>query len=881
MSNSMPISQPPEPPPGAPDGPPPEGFERAWAKRWADQGTYHFDGGMPRQRVYAIDTPPPTVSGSLHVGHVFSFTHTDTIARYKRMRGYSVFYPMGWDDNGLATERRVQNYYGVRCDPSLPYEPGFVPPVAGGLGKGAHPVATSRPNFIELCQRLTAEDERAFEELFRNLGLSVDWRQLYTTIGTQSRRVSQRAFLRLARRGEAYAAEAPTLWDVDFRTAVAQAELADKEVTGAFHTLAFHRPGDGELLVDTTRPELLPACVAVVVHPSDERYTGLIGSRVTTPLFGAEVPVIGHRLAQPDKGTGAAMVCTFGDVTDVTWWRELSLPVRAIVGRDGRLVPDAPHGLSARGAALYETEMAGKTVAGAQRRVVELLQGSGELQGPPRPVKHVVKFYERGDRPLEIVASRQWWIRTLAHREALLERGRQLQWHPNFMRARYEDWVNGLNSDWLISRQRFFGMPFPVWYRVGPDGGPVYEEPLLADEADLPVDPTTDVPAGYNEQQRGQPGGFVAESDVMDTWATSSLTPQIAGGWLDPAAGERWEHVFPMDLRPQAHDIIRTWLFATIVRTHLEHGTLPWSDAAISGWILDPDRKKMSKSVGNVVTPQDLLDKHGADAVRYWAACGRPGMDAVFAEDQMEVGRKLVRKIMNASKFVLNSKLWSGGGTELSAAGAAGAAAEAAGRAALVSQEVDIDVLASLGRLVSAATAAFEDYDYARALERTESWFWDFCDNYIELVKTRAYGEMGTEMAASARAALAVSLSALLRLFAPFLPFVAEEVWSWWQPGSVHLAVWPSVPQLSAAPGSADGVYEAAVGVLAAVRRVKSEAKVSPRSPVIRVAVRAPAPTVAALARARADLCAAQNIADLALVEAEEQGVQVELAPRT
>ena len=836
---------------GAPERPVLDGLETKWAERWAADGTYHFDASAPRDRVYAIDTPPPTVSGSLHVGHVFSYTHTDTIARYKRMRGYSVWYPMGWDDNGLPTERRVQNYYGVRCDPSLAYEPGFQPPVEGGLAKGDHPESISRPNFVELCGRLTASDERAFEDTWRYVGLSVDWRQLYTTIGERSRRVSQLAFLRMLHRGDAYAAEAPTLWDVDFRTAVAQAELVDKERPGAYHTLRFHRPDGEDLIIDTTRPELLPACVAVVVHPADTRYSQLVGAKVTTPLFGASVPVVAHALADPEKGTGAAMVCTFGDLTDVTWWRELGLGVRAILGRDGRLLAPPPCGLSETGEAAYVQELAGKTVAAAQRRVVELLKEAGEMKGEPRPITHAVKFYERGDRPLEIVTSRQWWIRTLAHKDELLARGRELNWHPAFMRARYEDWVTGLNSDWLISRQRFFGIPFPVWYRLDADGETDFSAPLLPEETALPVDPSTDVPTGYTADQRGAPGGFRAEMDVMDTWATSSLSPQIAGGWEDSSAGDRWGRLFPMDLRPQAHDIIRTWLFSTVVRSHLEHGTVPWSDVAISGWILDPDRKKMSKSVGNVVTPQDLLDKHGSDAVRYWAASGRPGTDTAFVEGQMEVGRKLALKVMNASKFVLNPKLWGrADAPELLPGDAAALAARASAQPDLAAEPVDRAFVAGLGELVAVATRAFEDYDYARALERTEAWFWDFCDNYLELVKTRAYGEMGEERAASARTALAASLSVLLRLFAPFMPFVTEEVWSWWQAGSVHRAPWPearafgaegTTGEPAADPGLVRATYPRAVELLAIVRKAKSEAKLGPRAPVRRVSFSGPA----------------------------------------
>jgi valyl-tRNA synthetase len=810
-----------------PERPTLDGIEEKWAQRWQEEGTYAFDRGKARGDVYSIDTPPPTVSGELHVGHVFSYTHTDTVARFQRMRGKAVFYPMGWDDNGLPTERRVQNVHQVRCDPSLPYDPAW----------DGTPGPISRRNFVELCERLTAEDERAFEALWRRLGLSVDWSMTYTTIGSRAQAASQRAFLRNLARGEAYTAEAPTLWDVGFRTAVAQAELEDRERQGAYHRLRFHGPS-GDVHIETTRPELLPACVALVCHPSDERYTDLVGRTARTPVFGVEVPVHAHPLADPEKGTGIAMVCTFGDLADVTWWRELRLDTRVVIGRDGRLLAEAPAGVSQTAYA----PLAGLTANQARRAIVELLGDGDDLIGEPRPVTHPVKFYERGDQPLEIVASRQWYIgnggRDLDLREALQARGRELRWVPEHMRHRYEHWVGGLTGDWLISRQRFFGVPIPVWYRLDDAGEPDHSHPLTPDESRLPIDPSSDIPDGFAEADRGRPGGFAGDPDVMDTWATSSLTPQIVSGWeTDP---DLFARVFPMDLRPQGQEIIRTWLFSSVVRAHLEHGTLPWRDAVLSGWILDPDRKKMSKSKGNVVTPMGLLEEHGSDAVRYWAASGRPGTDLAYDPGQIKVGRRLATKLLNASRFALG----------LGAADALRAP---------VTEPLDQSMLAVLSGVVTSATAAFDAYDHTGALQATESFFWTFCDDYIELVKERAYGSGAA--ADSARAALATALSVQLRLFAPVLPYVTEEVWSWWRYGSVHRSPWPSVYEV---PSEGDAELLRVAGeALTQVRRAKSERRLSMRAEVPLAEALGPAELLDKLALVAGDFRSAGKIGKL------------------
>jgi len=832
-----------------PEKPALEGLEAKWGPVWEDKGTYRFDReNATKDSVFSIDTPPPTASGSLHIGHVFSYTHMDLAARYQRMTGKNIFYPMGWDDNGLPTERRVQNYYGVRCDPTLPYIDGYVPPLEGGdnaSSKAADQQPISRRNFIELCERLTIEDEKQFEDVWRMLGLSVDWTQSYRTIGDHAQRVAQLAFLRNLARGEAYQAEAPTLWDITFRTAVAQAELEDKEQPAAYHRLAFHHEDGSDIHIETTRPELLAACVALVAHPDDERYQHLFGTNVTTPIFGVSVPVVAHHLAQKDKGSGIAMICTFGDVTDVIWWRELDLPNRTIIGADGRIIADAPAAIETDAAKAAYAELAGKTVFSAKAKIVELLKASGEMIGDAKPIVHQVKFFEKGDKPLEIISTRQWYISNGARnpelREKLVADGKAINFVPDHMRVRYENWVGGLTGDWLISRQRFFGVPIPVWYHLDENGekGAV----IAPAEELLPVDPSSDTPVGFDESQRGVPGGFIGELDIMDTWATSSLTPQIAGGWeSDP---ELFDLVFPYSLRSQGQDIIRTWLFSTVLRAELEHGQVPWKNAGISGFIVDPDRKKMSKSKGNVVTPAAMLETHGSDAVRYWAASSRLGTDAAFDPQnpkQIKIGRRLAIKVLNAAKFVYSFPAPAVESDEVNA--------------------LDADLLAELHRVVATATKAFDEFDHAKALEVTEHFFWVFCDDYLELVKERAYGASTPEGQASAVRTLRTAVDVLLRLFAPFIPFATEEVWGWTHDDSVHTAAWPVVPADSAAPtGLLPLVSEALIGI----RRAKTDAKASQKTEAVSATIAGPA----LLESGIDDLKAVGRIANVTFVEAE------------
>lgn len=841
-------------------------IEKKWRANWEDQGVYKWDPTQPRENTFSVDTPPPTVSGSLHIGHVFSYTQTDVQARYNRMKGKNVFYPMGWDDNGLPTERRVQNVFGINCDPQQPYDPSWSASPAKKDLKRSDFQNVSRKNFIEACEKLTQEDEKAFEEMWRHLALSVDWEQQYATIDPHCQKISQLSFLDLVEKGYVYQTESPTMWDVDFQTAVAQAEIEDRERPGAYHDIRFDVEDGSNFIISTTRPELLPACIAVVAHPDDERYKPFFGKYAITPLFKAKVPILPAEHADPEKGTGILMVCTFGDVNDVEWWKHSNLPLKQIIGRNGCLV-DVAWGETpfvtedAKMAQENYAQLTGSFVKKAQKQIVELLQADGALVKEPEAISHPVKFYEKGDSPIEFIPTRQWFIKILDHKKELLEQGRKIEWHPAFMKSRYDNWVEGLNQDWCISRQRYFGVPFPVWYPLNASGEPNYDAPIYASKEQLPCDPQIDCPAGFSEEQRHQANGFMADPDVMDTWATSSLTPQLMSHWtLDET---KHASVFPYDIRPQSHEIIRTWAFYTIAKAWMHEGQIPWKHVAISGWVLDPDRKKMSKSKGNVVTPSHLLEEFSADAVRYWATKAKLGSDTAFDEGVFGIGKKLVTKLFNASKFVM---------MQIAEADTLSVSD--------ITEPLDRAQVDELRELIAFSTKAFDKLDYAAVLEKSESSFWKFCDHYIELVKVRAYREEDEAKKRSAQATLEYSLKTYLRLLAPFIPYITDEVWSWRfssESSSIHRATWPELSETESLDREPVSTLNLAIDILSEVRGAKTQAQKGMKHPVEKLEVVLPEAELTVFQTISDDCIRAGSIEALSAVSGSERSIQITL----
>jgi valyl-tRNA synthetase len=732
--------------------------------RWQEMGVYAFDPAAEGE-IYSVDTPPPTVSGFLHLGHVYSYSHADFIARFRRMNGFNVFYPMGYDDNGLPTERLVERQLGFTAEQ---------------LG---------RPAFIQQCLEISTEIERGYEELWKRLGLSVDWSRTYRTIDDDSRRTAQLSFIELTERGLTYRQSAPTIWCSECHTAIAQAEVNDLERDSEFVTLAFRLPNGGILPIATTRPELLPACVAVFVHPGDSRFVDLVGERVTVPLFGDDVPVLEDPRADPEKGTGAVMCCTFGDTTDVEWWRTYQLPLKEAIDRHGRMTSLAG-------------PFAGMTVPEARVATVEALHEAGLVLGIQQ-VRQTVRVHERDDTPVEYIVTQQWFTRVLDEKDVFLEAGDRIQWYPPHMKTRYREWVENLAWDWCISRQRYYGVPFPVWYCT--DCGEV----MLARHEQLPVDPTE------AEPPEACPCGstsFKPEQDVMDTWATSSLSPQIVGRWLsDPPFFAR---IFPMSLRAQAHEIIRTWAFYSIVKAQYHQGTVPWRSILISGWGLAQEGAgKISKSRGGgPMAPMELLERYSADAARYWAASTGVGKDAIISEEKVQAGAKLVTKLWNVARFserFLEEYALPQTPPALSPA--------------------DRWILSATNRVIREVTAFFEAYDYVAAKNEIEIFFWrDLSDNYLEIAKKRLYDDASPGHD-GARYALYTALVAVVKLFAPILPYVTEEIYGGLfvsHTRSVHRSSWPAVdPTLL--DDEAERLAQVLLAVATAVRRYKSERNTS------------------------------------------------------
>ncbi len=710
----------------------PETDEPHIQKYWQEKGVYHFDPDDSGP-VFSIDTPPPTVSGNLHLGHFYSYSQPDFFARFWRMNGHNVFYPMGYDDNGLPTERLVERQLGI---------------TAAQVGREA---------FIESCLQVSQKVEKEYRELWQRLGLSNDWRYSYRTIDRLSRKTSQLSFLDLYRRDLAYRQKAPTIWCPECKTAIAQAELDDLDRETDFVTLAFRRSDGESLPIATTRPELLPACVAVFVHPDDDRFKDLVSRKVQVPLFGQWVPLLQDPAAEPEKGTGAVMACTFGDVTDISWWYKHQLPLVETIGSDGRLTAAAG-------------EFAGLSATTARIQIIKALEQANLLLGLER-IKQSIRVHERCDTPVEYTVTPQWFIRILDFRDEFLDAGEKIQWHPPHMKARYRAWVENLHWDWCISRQRYFGVPFPFWYCDG------CGSLVTADDQDVPIDPAEKAPS--RECSCGS-NAFSPETNVMDTWATSSLTPQIVGQWVRDES--LYQRVFPMSLRPQAHEIIRTWAFYTIVKSYHHFGALPWKEIAISGWGLAPEGAgKISKSRGGgPIAPLEMLEKTSADAIRYWAACTGFGRDSIISEEKIQVGARLTTKLWNVARF---SQRFLAGYRLPSEPPALSPA--------------DRWILSRRQRLVEQASSLFHAYDFAAAKNEIENFFWrELADNYLEMSKQRLYDDThpGRE---GARFTLYHILLTIIKLLAPLLPHVTERIYLGLfttadDPDSIHRSSWPA-----------------------------------------------------------------------------------------
>jgi valyl-tRNA synthetase len=741
-------------------------IEENLKKFWEKEKIYVFDT-KSRKKIFSVDTPPPTVSGEMHIGHACSYAQQDFIIRFMRMNGFNVFYPFGTDDNGLPTERLVEKRKKVKSKDM------------------------SREKFIKLCMDFLKEELPGFIQDWKNIGISCDWNIYYSTIDRHSRKISQWSFLDLYKKGRMERRDAPAMWCPECRTGVAQVEVEDREISSQFIDVKLKADGE-DLIISTTRPELFPASVAVFYHPDDKRYKYLKGKTAKIPLFDIEVPILEDKRADPEKGTGIAYCATFGDQTDMEWQKAYNLPIKEAIDKAGRMTSIAG-------------KYAGMEVKKAREEIINDLKKEGFLVRQEK-IMHAVNVHERCGTEIEFVKSKQWFVRYLDLKKDMLKWGAGLKWHPKFMKHRYDNWVKGLQWDWLVSNQRHFGVSFPVWYCEKCDGV------ILANEKDLPVDPVNDKPPVKKCPKCGG-DKFIPEKDVLNTWFTSSMTPQIIIQLMDKKIQQK---LFPMNLRPQAHEIISFWLFNTVLKSRLHFGKNPWKNVAISGFVTLKG-EKMSKSKGNIIRPQEVMEKYGADAIRFWAASSKLGKDFDYQEKDVVAGKKFITKLLNAAKFVfMNLKDWDG-------------------KKPAKLEKIDMLFLARLNQIIKDATKNFEDYEYSLAKSKAEDFFWKiFCDNYLEIVKKRIYNEQGIRKK-SAQYTLYVSLLNILKMFAPIMPFITEKTYQdyfrkYERVKSIHVSSWPEQVKIRKTDNK---IFDLIIDIISKVRQEKTNARKPMNSEII------------------------------------------------
>lgn len=702
--------------------------EEKWRKFWEKEKLYKFDP-KSKKKIFSIDTPPPYASsGHLHIGHALHYTQFEIVARIMRLLGKEVYFAPGFDDNGLPTEKYVEEKFGI------------------------NKAKTNRADFRKLCLKESEKVEKEYaERVFKSLGHSYDWNLLYTTISPEAQRVTQTAFLRLIKKGDCYRAEEPSIWCPRHETALAQAEVEDLARETKLNYVNFNVANKNEkITIATTRPEFLPACVGIFVNPSDKRYKSLVGKELIVPIFKYKVKVMEDEKVDKDFGTGIVMICTFGDNTDIEWWKKHKLELKILLNKDGTL---------SKIAGKYQ----GKTIEEAKKAIIEDLQKEGRLK-KQEPLQQTVGSCWRCNTPVEYIITKQWFIKTLKYKKDLIKRAREIRWHPEFMRKRFENWTENLGWDWIISRQRYYGVPIPVWYCEN------CGETILPQESELPIDPIEKEKICPKCKKKAKP-----EEDVFDTWMTSSNSPEVACKWLENPG--QYNKIAPMSLRPQSHDIIRTWAFYTILKSHLLFNRIPWENIMIGTFVLDPQGKGMHKSKGNAVWADDIIEKYGVDALRYWVGGASLGSDLPFKEQELVAGKKLLTKLWNASKFtIMNLQDYNGKKPKL--------------------EKMDFYMLQKVSQLSAEVKELYENYDIAEARRRIESFFWHmFCDNYLEIVKKRVYNQKGQKKE-SAQYVLYHSLLAILKLISPIMPFITEEIYQdffkkFEKAQSINLSEWP------------------------------------------------------------------------------------------